>query len=296
MIEEIMIQSNILALLALTFTLEYLTIGVPNFAHATIAFVSAYVALAIYLLGINVYIVLPIAFLASSFLNFSIYKLLSFLRRQKVSLVGLMISTLAIDMIIYSLMNIFADYLAYVLKAYTRSFTLRVADFTFGGLPGVIYVSSIICFGSIIGWYFLLTKTKFGVSMRAIVENYRLAKTLGINTESVLGSAWFLIGGFIGLSGAIYPLWFSMNPWAGADMIVRILAASILGGLSNVYAAWVGGFLVGGIESLGIYYISSLIGSWFTPFRLLIPASVVFLTLGLMPEGIAGLIEKLRWR
>jgi branched-chain amino acid transport system permease protein len=288
------IDSNILALLALGFTLEYVTIGVPNFAHATIAFVSSYVTLTLTLAGMSPYAALPVAFILSSLLNLGLYELFAFLKNRKIPLVGLMVATLAIESVIYAFMNIYSDYLAYAFKRVARSFILRNNDFVFMGFPGVLLISSIACIGSIVGFYLLLTRTKFGIAMRAIVENYALADVQGINTGLTLSVAWFLVGGLIGVSGAIFPLWFTMDPMAGTYMIVRVLAACVLGGLSNVYAAWFGGFAIAGLEVLAIYAIGLLVGSWIVPFRLLIPISVLLLMLALMPEGIAGAAGRLR--
>lgn len=293
---SIIVSSCIMGLLALGFTLQYITMKVPNLAYATTAFFSAYMPLTFWLFGVNPYLALALAFLLGAVLTLVLYKFLSFLQNRGLPPLGLMIATLAYDVIIYGILNIYADLLSHSTGTYARTFSLVTADFSLWGLPGIIYMVSIISIVMVILFHWLLTRTKLGIAMRAIVEDHALAATQGINTERVLMFSWFLVGGIAGIAGALWPFWYHADPWVGVRMLIRIFAACVVGGVYSIYGSLLGGIFIGGFEVLFIWLFANYIGTWITPFRTLIPISIAIIVLLILPKGIAGYIEKVRER
>jgi branched-subunit amino acid ABC-type transport system permease component len=267
---------------------------IPNFAYTSIAFASTYASLIFALMGFSPYIAIPLSFMTCGCISFLLYKFVAYLRGRGTPPVGLMISTLVFDLVIYACMNIFADVIAYFLKAYTRSFVLTEYDFKFSGVPGIFFVSLFISFTLIIIFHLLLTKTKFGIGLRAIMENYSLASVDGINVERSLGFSWFLVGGIAGIGGSLYPVWFYMDPWIGARMLISVFAACVVGGLRSIYGSLLGGFMVGASEIIIAELFSRIFGLWVWSYRAVIPIVIVCVTLFIMPSGLAGYIGELR--
>ena len=286
------VAGSLLTLLSMGFTLQYITLRVPNLAHGSIALFSGYMTLAFYFFGLNPYVALPFSFLACGLITLALFRFLSILESRGIDRVGLMISTLGFDLIIYAFTNIFSDYVSYTLKIYTRSFVLTNADFTLAGLPGIFFASLILCVGLTIGFHFLLTRTKLGVAMRAIVESHSLAKSQGINTDFVLGISWFLVGGIAGIAGGLYPMWFYIDPWTAATILTRILAACVVGGLYSIYGSMTGGFIVGGLEGPLILLLIIFVGSWVSPYELMIPLVITAIALLIAPKGLAGTMQQ----
>jgi branched-chain amino acid transport system permease protein len=290
------VSSFLLSLLALGFTFQYVTLNVPNLAYSTIAFFSTYITLTFALFKFTPYLSVPVSFLIGGLISLMMYKFLSVLRRRGLSSVGLMIATITFDLGIYAFMNIYADYIAYTLKVYTRSFILSDYDFRLGEFPGVLFVSMITAFMLTMVFHLILTRTKFGMSMRAIMENESLASTQGVNVDSVLSISWFLVGGIAGISGSLYPMWFSMDPWIGARMFISIFAACVVGGLRSIYGSMLGGFMIGLSEVLVTYAFAGLVGGWIWWYRSVIPMIIASVTILIIPNGIAGLIENFKRR
>ncbi|MEM1986374.1 MAG: branched-chain amino acid ABC transporter permease [Nitrososphaeria archaeon] len=288
------VASSVIGLMALGFTLQFITLKVPNLAHTTICFSSAYMPLSFWLFGVNPYLALPLSFLIGSLLSWFLYKFLAFLRTRGTGPVGQMMSSLAFGLIIYGIMNIYADYLSYVLKAWARTFTLANADITFFGEPGIVFLAPILLVSLTTFFHLILTRTKFGIAIRAIVQDYSLAATLGVNTDRALGLAWFIVGGIGGLAGAVWPFWFSVDPWTGPRMLSDIFAACVVGGLFSVYGSILGGIIVGGMEILLLWGIALNVGVWVTSYRPIIPVVIAAITLLIFPKGIMGSIETLR--
>jgi branched-chain amino acid transport system permease protein len=203
-----------------------------------------------------------------------------------------MITTLAMEFILLALLNIYADYLSTVLKIDSRYFLLASHDINIAGVKALLIVAPTLAAITVTFLYLVLTRTKFGVGMRAAIEDSSLASVVGINVNLVYAISWFIAGGLGGLSGALLPLWFPGNPDIGARLIVSTFAASIVGGLFNIYGAVLGGFLIGLAELLGTSYLASWFGAWVIAYRPLIPIIAIMVTLLLAPRGLAGI----NWR
>lgn len=287
------VYSFILSILAMGFTLQYITLSVPNLAYATIAFASTYLTLTFSLMGMVPYTAMPFAFLLGGAISYMLYKLVAYLRNKGTSIVGLMMATIVFDLIIYAGMNIYADYLAQVFKLYAGSFSLSEYDLKIFSIPAVLFVSAATSIGLVAFFTLMLIKTKFGIAMRAVMENYNLANVHGINTERVLSIEWFFVGGIAGLSGSLYPIWFAMDPWVGARMFISIFAACVVGGLRSIYGSLLGGFLIAFSEII-VTYLLSIYFPWIWSYRAVTSMLIAAVALVEMPSGIAGLIQKLR--
>jgi len=287
---EAIIFSSLLTLLSIGLTLTYLTTKVPNFAHGTFAAVGAYITLtAVMVWKGNLYHYLCLAFVIGGATALAQYILvLKPLTRRGASIVGLMIATLAIDIILLAILNIYADYLSRQFKIFSRYFYLRPYDVTIIGWRGVLIVAPTLAVVTVTLIQSVLTRTKFGVAMRAAIENPSLASVVGVNVNLVYAVSWFIAGGLAGLAGGLLPLHLLSNPDVGATLIASIFAASIVGGLLNIYGAVLGGFLIGFAEILGTSYIASWVGTWVIPYRPMIPLVAIAVTLLLAPKGLLG--------
>ena len=288
------IFSSVLTLLSIGLTLTYLTTKVPNFAHGTFAAVGAYITLtAVSLWQANAYHFLFLALLVCGLVALAQYVIVFRpLMRRGATTVGLMITTLAMEFILLGALNIYADYLTREFKVRSRYFLFSAYDLRIAGQRGLLFVAPTLAAVTVVLLYLLLTRTKFGVAMRAAIEDPSLASVVGINVNLVYSVSWFIAGGLGGLSGALLPLWTPGNPDMGSRLIVSIFAASTVGGVFSLYGAILGGFLIGLAEILGTSYLASWLGASVIPYRPLIPLIAIVITLLLAPSGLAGV----NWR
>lgn len=290
LIRNAIIFANMLTLMSVGLTLTYMTTKVPNFAHGTLVTVGIYVSMTVgQIFNLTPYYALPFSFVLGGFTAAAIYLLV--LRPQMnrgASLVALMVATLAVDVFFIGVLNIYADSVQRVFKVVTRYFILRRFDFTFADQPGIFFVLPSLVACSVVLLHILLTRTKFGVAMRAVVEDASLAGVLGINVNRVYLVSWFIAGGLASLAGCLLPLWLQGSTDTGTRMIVSIFSASILGGLLNIYGAVLGGLLVGLVEVLGTNALGQIVGVWFIPYRPALPLAIMVITLLVAPMGLAG--------
>jgi len=289
-----LIFSSLLTLLSIGLTLTYVTTKVPNFAHGTFAAVGAYITLtSVKLWHANPYQYLFLAPIICGLIALAQYTIVfKQLIRRGASIVALMITTLALEFILLASINIYADYLSRAFKIRSRYFLFSSYDIHIAGQRGLLIIAPTLAAITVTALYLVLTKTRFGIAMRAAIEDSSLASVMGINVNMVYSVAWFIAGALGGLSGALLPLWFPGNPDMGSRLIVSTFAASTVGGIYSIYGAVLGGFLIGLAEVLGTSSLATMFGPWIIPYRPLIPLIAIVITLLLAPSGLAGV----NWR
>jgi len=293
-IRDALIFGCLLSLLSIGLTLTYLITKVPNFSHGSIATIGTYVTLSSgEILGASPYAFIPLAFLLGAVTSLILYySAIKPLIRRGAGLVSLMVATIAFELALIAALNMYADYVTKTFKIASRDFILRKYDFQILGEPGVFVTSPAIAVLLVVLLHIFLTKTKFGVAMRAAIEDQALAGVLGINIRRVYVVSWFLSGGLAGLAGAMLGLWFQADPGYGSRVLVSIFAASVVGGLLNIYGAILGGLLVGLSEILGTNWLGMAFGTWILPYKPVIPLIAMVVTLLFAPKGITGV----KWR
>ena len=292
---DAIIYGSVLAVLCVGLTLTYKITNVPNFAHTTFAILGMYMGLIVVrIFDSNPFVALPIAFaLSGAVALFLYYGILRILIKKGSTYLSLIIATLSFDILMVGIMNILADYLFQTFKIVSRDFTLRSYDIVIDGTPMVLIVSVVILVGLIVSLYYLLYQTRFGMSMRASIDNTHLAGSFGIDTNKVFAFSWFLSGGLGGIAGVLMSVWFQGDPSLSVIMLPSVFAGSIVGGFSSIYGAIIGGLIIGFSEILGTSALANILGYWVIPYRPIIPFLFIIFTLLLFPKGISVIFEKL---
>ena len=130
--------------------------------------------------------------------------------------------------------------------------------------------------------------TRFGVAVRAAAENGESARLLGISVDRVAVFTWVSGSVLAGLAGILLSAQQgSLNTTTlSVGFLVRALAAALLGGLTSLPGAFLGGLIVGVAESMIAGYFPSTLGLPETVFFL-----AVILVLVFRPHGLFGTRE-----
>lgn len=98
-----------------------------------------------------------------------------------------------------------------------------------------------------IGAAFFFTRTKFGVAIRATAENPDAARLLGISADRVSSFVWVTGSVLAGIAGILVTgvLGFLDVGTLSTGLLVRGLAAALIGGLTSISGAVAGGMAVG---------------------------------------------------
>jgi branched-chain amino acid transport system permease protein len=286
-----LIYASALALTAGGITLLYITTRTFNFAHASMATWGFYVVYSgVVILGGVPYNYLPFAFLFGALLGVICYYGLNRpLLRRGAAETTLMMSTLGYDLILLSMIQMYCDFLTSSMKLFPRRVSMNVYDFELFGTNAASIILPLVAIVFLTGLHLFLAKTKFGVAMRATIENPVLAGASGINSDRVYLVAWIIGGGMAALGGAAMSMSITGTPVLGMNAIPFMFAGAILGGLHSLYGGILGGFVVGLAEYAGVFALSQQFGPWILGYRMGIPLLLMAVTLMIFPRGLAGI-------
>ena len=120
-----------------------------------------------------------------------------------------------------------------------------------GDQLSVLVVAPIACV--ILAW--LLTRTKFGLSVRASADNSSAASLAGISVKKVSTQVWVLAGVLSAVSAVLFGPLSSEQASAsgnslGPTLLLKALAAGMVGGMSSFPLALLGGIGIGIVETI----------------------------------------------
>jgi branched-chain amino acid transport system permease protein len=117
----------------------------------------------------------------------------------------------------------------------------------------------VVCFAAfLVATWYLLYRTRFGLSIRATGVSPRVAVLMGIRSERIVQFS-FLFSAFVsGVSGILVGPLLGGQIGMGLLLTVKGFMAAILGGLGSPFAAAAGGLAIGMMEALMAGYGTSL--------------------------------------
>lgn len=127
---------------------------------------------------------------------------------------------------------------------------LKVLGFQMPYARLFIIVLTIIC---LVGVYWFLNRSTWGLRIRAVTQNRDMSACLGIPTAKVDALTFALGSGLAGIAGCAVSLLGSVGPNTGQNYIVDTFMVVVVGGVGNLFGTVVAG--------LGIGIINYLIGS-----------------------------------
>jgi branched-chain amino acid transport system permease protein len=132
----------------------------------------------------------------------------------------------------------------------------------------------------VVALYLLLYRTQFGRSVRATMQDQTAARLIGIDTSRVAALTFGVGVGVTAVGGMMFGATNSFNPNSGYDLISRLLAIIILGGLGSI-----GGALVASVFMLTIV---SLVDIWSPTWANAVFYAALVLVLLIRPTGFLG--------
>jgi branched-chain amino acid transport system permease protein len=148
-------------------------------------------------------------------------------------------------------------------------------------LPYIYLYGFALAVALVLVLYWLLYRTKFGRSVRATMQDQTAARLIGINVNRVaaltfgIGVAVTAVGGMVygATSGGF-------NPNSGYDLISRLLAIIVLGGLGSI----------GGALAAAVFMITleSVVDIWSPNWAILVFYAALVIVLTFRPAGLFG--------
>jgi branched-chain amino acid transport system permease protein len=107
-----------------------------------------------------------------------------------------------------------------------------------------------------------LERTRFGMKVRAAVDNLRMAQSVGINTSRLFALTFALGSGLAGLGGALGADLLAINPNYALENLIYFLIVVAVGGLGSIRGPFVAALLIG-VADTGFKYLLPELGAFF---------------------------------
>jgi branched-chain amino acid transport system permease protein len=154
-----------------------------------------------------------------------------------------------------------------------------------GILPQQLILLAVLAvLAAAMAWLF---KTDLGLAVLASSQDTRAAQVVGISPVAVSRLVWGMAALLGGIAGLLYaPVGIFTPGFMTLTMLVPAFAAAVLGGMTSLPGAFVGGLAIGVVQNLGIYYLGQ---------QLKVPGAselgvfaLLMLVLLIRPQGLLG--------
>jgi len=247
---------SVYALVAVGYTLVFGVLKFINFAHGSVLTVGAYIALFSVL---TKWIPFPVAFglslvLSGFFSMLTEQRAYRPLRLKGAPRLNLLITSIGVSLLVENFIVVFvsADFHPFPRVLSSTSVTvlgtmIPPADFLLVGM-GLFLMFALSYF---------VNRTLTGLSIKAVALDRDAAALMGINNNRTISLTFFIAGLMASAAGVLIGMKFSVNPYLGALFGLKSFAAAVIGGIGSVPGAYLGGYLIGFLETLGAAYVSS---------------------------------------
>lgn len=279
------------ALIALGYTMVYGIIRLINFAHGDIFMSGAFIGYFTFvLLGfysahfgyLDIFLVFVVAMLVAGLLGVTVERLAYRPLRQSPKIVVL-ISSIGVSFTLEYLVRVFVGP---AFLSYPSNFGRQTVSL---GLLHVTYIQIaiiLICSLFMLGITMFVKNTLTGKAMRAIAVDQDTSRLMGINVDKVIAMTFFIGASIAGAGGVMFGIYYGeINFLMGFLLGLKAFTSSIIGGIGNIPGAFVGGIVLGLLETFGSFYLG---GQWKDVFSFIILIAVLlFKPTGLLGEKVA---------
>ncbi len=244
------------ALLAAAYSLIYGLVGRINFAFGELAAAGGYGAAmtALALAGTPPGPLLAAAFVVASVVALGwgfatarcVFIPLRLARGQQT-----LVATVGLAVFLQELLRIAqGDRTSWMTPVLNQPFALARAPGFIAAASPMTFASSGVALGAALALLVLFRRTRAGREWRAYADDPLAAEMLGVSPAATMARAFALSGALAGLAGAIMTAAFGAVGYAlSATLTLKALAAAIVGGIGSLPGAFLGGLVIGAVET-----------------------------------------------
>jgi branched-chain amino acid transport system permease protein len=163
--------------------------------------------------------------------------------------------------------------------------SVEVFGVQYGFFRLVIVTGAALIIG--IGLWWLIKRTRFGLIVRAGVDDREMVSALGINIPIVFGAAFFLGAMLAGIGGGLGGTMIALEPGEDASFLLSSLIVVIIGGMGSLGGAAIGALLLGLVDAYADVYL--VFGDTdLTNYSILLTFALLVVVLAVRPLGLFG--------
>jgi branched-chain amino acid transport system permease protein len=252
-----------LFLLAAGLTLVLGIMNMVNLAHGSLYMVGAYIAITVtqwsgsYLLGVG-------AALAGTLLVGMLVEVVALRTLYQRDHLDQVLATFGLILFFNELMAILFG--RFALFASLPSYLQGHIEL-FAGIRYPIYRAVVIFVGlltAIILWY-VVTRTRLGMLIRAGASNRTMVAALGINIRLLYTIVFGFGAALAGLAGLMAGQIYTVQPGMGELILIQVFVVIVIGGIGSIRGALVGALIVGVVDTMGRAFLKPVLGAILPP-------------------------------
>ncbi len=283
---------SIYGLIAIGYTMVFGIIGMVNFAHGDVFMVSAFIALIAFLivttwLGIGsvavaLFIVLVVAMLFTSLVNWVIERVAYRPLRGSFRLAPL-ISAIGMSIFLSNFVQVTQGPRNKSIPPIVRG---EFVLFNQNNFPVTLSYKQLIIWGVtavlLLAFWYLVAKTPLGRAQRACEQDQKMAALVGVDVDRTISMTFVIAAALAAVAGTMYLMYYGVVTFSdGFVPGVKAFTAAVLGGIGSLPGAVIGGLLIGLIETMWSAYFS-------LDYKDVAAFSVLAITLIFLPQGLFG--------
>ncbi|MFO1117068.1 MAG: urea ABC transporter permease subunit UrtB [Beijerinckiaceae bacterium] len=241
---------SVLLLAAIGLAITFGVMGVINMAHGEMVMLGAYVTFVVqeylrtrapHLFDYSLFIAIPLAFLVTGAIGVAIERsIIRFLYGRPLET---LLATFGLSLILQqAVRTIFGANNREVgaPSFMSGSFQLGGLEITYGRMWIIVF--ALLVFAAL---QLLLRFTSFGLRMRAVTQNRRMASSMGIDTNRIDALAFGLGSGIAGMAGVALSQIDNVSPNLGQSYIIDSFMVVVFGGVGNLWGTLLGAAMLG---------------------------------------------------
>ncbi|UCE32203.1 MAG: branched-chain amino acid ABC transporter permease [Burkholderiales bacterium] len=241
------------AMLAVGFTLIFGVLRRANLAYGPAIMLGAYAATWLWLSTSAGLLILLLVTVAVSVLAGAYVERLCFAPHRRGSAVAAMVASFALWMQLEEVATLWMPKHLYAFPPLTEAPGLLIAGFELRRETLVLLAVAVLMFAALAG---LLYRTRFGLGVRALVEQPVAAELVGIRSGRLYAGVFAVASVLGGVAAFLIAASFQqVTPHLGMWSTMKGMLAMMIGGLGSLPGAVLGGLVLGQIETHGQWYL-----------------------------------------
>ena len=268
--------ASIMLMIALGLAIIYGAMGVINLAHGEFVMLGAYATWALQTYaGLGILPALPLVFVAVAAVGWVIEKVV--VQNLYHRPLDTILATWGIGIILQQAVRLGVG----AESRFVKGPELLSGNTEIGPLIMSNYRLFVIFFSIAVLWgsWLLMTRTEFGMKLRAIIQNRSISECYGIESKRVYSITFAYGAGLAGIAGALITPLFSTIPTMGTGLVVDAFLVVIVGGLGSLIGAATASVLIGEATALFSMIMNDTLG------RIAVLAGIILL-IRFRPRGL----------
>jgi branched-chain amino acid transport system permease protein len=268
------------SLVAIGIVLIYKSSSVPNLAQGSMTMLGAYVVLAFANnAGAPIWLAIPLAIVTMFVIGIGIERV-ALRRLAGRPIIMILMLTLGLEIFLRAGSMTIWGGTARPMPIGISDAPLFIGPLLINRAYAVGAAVAIAMFGLFVAFF----RTRLGVVLRAISDDYTAAWSVGISVERGVALSWAMSAVVATIAGV---LWSSVQgvDQSLAQLLLKGVTVAVLGGLDSIGGALLAGALLGIVEGVASSVLDPMLGG---ASRDLVDAAMLILTILIRPHGLFG--------